>query len=124
MMLGKEDTMAYMTTGPALPGWTYREIRMIVAGYYPFIGPSPSCIENAYQYALSQMDWQATAAGANAVINVRTVKADQYYVLITGTAVYVDAQLQEMPSWAQQQEERSPWPTNMWDFVRQWTRDL
>ena len=121
MMLGKEDTM-FMTTGPALPGWTYRELRMVVGGCYPFVGPNPSCMDNAYQYALSEIDWQATYAGANAVIGLRTVAADQFYVLVTGTAVYVDAQ-HEMPSWAQK-EERSPWPANMWDFVSQWTRYL
>jgi uncharacterized protein YbjQ (UPF0145 family) len=113
----------YMTTGPALPGWTYHEIRMIVGGCYPFVGPNPSSVDNAYQHALAELDWQAIHMGANAVIGLRTVQADQYYVLVTGTAVYIDAQRHEMPSWAQQ-EERSSGPTNMWDFVRQWTRDL
>lgn len=95
---------------------------MVVGGCYPFVGPNPSCIANAYEYALAQIDWQAEHMGANAVIGLRTVAADQWYVLVTGIAICVDAQY-EMPSWAQK-EERSRWPANMWDFVSQWTQDL
>ena len=95
---------------------------MVVGGCFPCVGPNPSCIDNAYQYALAQIDWQATHMGANAVIGLRTVAADQFYVLVTGTAIYVDGQEGIQPPVGV--ERRSHWPANMWDFVSQWTQDL
>jgi hypothetical protein len=114
----------FMTSNPAPPEWRYQVIRMVVGGAYPWAGaPGWSYIHNAYQWALSEMEYQATMLGANAVIGVRTIAADQFYVLVSGTAIWLDAQ-EPYPPQPKQEHERSRWPASMWDFVVERTRDL
>ena len=113
----------FMTAASALPGRRYRVLQRVVGGFYPFVGPSPSCFENAYWWALGEIEWQASYMGANAVIDLRVIRSDRWYVLVAGTAI----QIIEAPYYTLPQvkdEEHSRWPGNMWDFVWQWTRDL
>ncbi len=115
--------MMFMTSDAALQGWSYRTLRMVVGGCYPFIGgQNPSYVDNAYQYALAEIDWQARHMGANAVIGLRTIQADQFYVLVAGTAVWVDAQ-ERIPE-PTAIEMAHGWPVHMWDFVVRLTQYL
>jgi hypothetical protein len=115
----------FMTTNPALPQWRYQVIRTVVGGAYPCIGaPGFSYIDNGYQCALSEIEYQATRLGADAVIGVRIIAADEFYVLVSGTAIWLDAQQPYLPQ-PKQETERSRWGLGtMWDFVVERTRDL
>lgn len=114
----------FTTTNPALPEWRYQVIRMVVGGAYPFVGAwGSSSINNAYLCALSEMEYQATMLGADAVVGVRIIAADQFYVLVSGTAIWLDEQQPYVPQ-PKQEHERSRCWWSMWNFVMERTRDL
>jgi hypothetical protein len=94
-----------------------------MAGCPPVKGPTTSEVVNAFLECLSCLSGQATSLGGNAVIGVQAVMGDKLYVFVTGTAIWLDDPDYRGPP-REQEEQRSPWPPNMWDFVRQWTKDL
>src|SRR5579863_3594304 len=80
-----------VTTTPALPGRTYREIGLVVVAGPPLKkGPTTSYVVNAFLAAIDLIKADAVQQGGNAVIGVHAVIGKQFYVFMTGTVIWLD----------------------------------